>query len=257
LKISGGNSKMKTISRNARNIFLVCMALIMVGCTAVPVNTPVPQAPAQQQAPVQAQPTVDVGALKTEVAQTVVAQIAAEEASQPTKTQIPTETPQPLLPVPTETPTIMIIPSSTSTVAASGGTGGSGGSSGGSGGVAKSATPTKLPYVDSAILVVQAPTDGTYMNATQDFDAVWTIKNTGRRPWTTDFYFKPDPDHTSQLKVKTAPVYLSSIVDQRSTYKFTVDMVAPKAPGTYRSWWVLVNDDGVAFFHFYIYINVR
>lgn len=241
---------MKNAIKITRDIFLVLMTLVMVGCTVTPASTPTT-------APAQAQPAQDLNPVKTSVAQTVVAQITSEAASNPTAAPIvqqPTSTPMPAVVLPTGTAIALVLPTSTTAPVVSGGSSGGGYSGGGS--VAKTSTPT-LTYVDSAVLVSQSPTDGGKIAAGTDFDATWTIKNTGRRVWNKDFYFIPDPDYESQLKVSSKPVYLSAEVGKRDTYKFVVDMTAPKTPGTYRTWWVLVNDDGVDFFHFFMYVTIK
>jgi len=49
---------------------------------------------------------------------------------------------------------------------------------------------------------------------------------------------------------------LSEPVKKNESTSFRVDFVAPSQPGRYESNWALINDDGTAFFNFFIVINV-
>jgi hypothetical protein len=189
-------------------------------------------------------PTLDMGTVHTQVAQTVVAQMTVEAALHPsatpeiksTSTPFPTATLMPSLEAPTlVTPTVKI-------------------SSGGGGGWVVYPTKTKTPYTDSCQLTYTSPSDYKKMEAGLDFDAKWTLKNTGKRDWNTQFYIAKV---RGDLGKDDSIAFLSYDVVQLDSYTYTVDMVAPKDSGTYQGVYKLVNDDGVAICQFYVVITVK
>ncbi|NPV57751.1 MAG: hypothetical protein HPY76_13935 [Anaerolineae bacterium] len=214
--------------------FVIVISLLIISSCA-PQNLPT-EPPA---------PTEDINLVRTQAAQTVVAQITAEALLNPSAT-----IPAPTLPPATEAPTLTplpALPTATSTKVVSSGGGGGGG------GGAPAATATS--YTDAAKLVDFWPPDGFKMSRGQDFDAKFTFKNTGKRTWTTDFYIRTnggdmDPYYTDTVMV-AEPVAVND------TYTFVVDYAAPYEPGIYRTYWKLVNDDAVTFYKFYIVIEVE
>ncbi|MHC1784731.1 MAG: NBR1-Ig-like domain-containing protein [Anaerolineaceae bacterium] len=192
------------------------------------------------QAPVE--PTVDLSMVKTDAVSTVIAQMTADApritaTSQPTSTTAIINTAT--LPALATAAPAVVLPTATKTrIIYSGG----------------AAAPTVNTYVDQGQLVYQNPTDGTVLAPGQDFDAIWTIKNIGRRDWNDQFYFKyltgtPEGvlfDHDMLPKVARG-----------DSVTVTVDMIAPQEPGTYTSQWGLVNDDAIVFFKFFITIVVK
>ncbi len=219
------------------SLILLVAVLAMAGC-----NTNQP-APVATQAPQPQQPTADLGVVRTQAAQTVVAQITADALANPSAT--PTAVPPTATTEPTATQaaaTSTPVPTMTPTRAASSG-GGGGGYVG----------PTATAYTDRAQLTSQSIRDGARFPTGYDFDVVWTFKNTGFRDWNTQFYIKYiDGD----LVPKQDIYMLSEPVKKNDTTSFRVDFVAPSQPGRYESNWALINDDGTAFFNFYIVINV-
>lgn len=194
------------------------------------------------------EPTIDQNALRTEIAQTVIAGITLEAvlnpSTTPTTAETPTKTQPPAVTATSETADIATETATlTPTTKSSGGGGGSW-------------VPTSTSdYTDQAICVSTSPEDFTVMTPNQDFDAVWTIKNTGKRAWNADFYYKYKPEGSDIPKRGSDWQYISGIA-VGDTINVVVDMTAPGEPGTYRSYWALVNDDAVEFFHFYIVITV-
>ncbi len=199
--------------------------------------------PGQKTPEQSSEPTTDMNLLRTEVAQTIVAQVTYEaaltKAAEPSQTPIvetamigevqeePTATET--LPVVTYTAT-EVIPSLTPTR------------------TVQVNYPTWTPtyYIDQAELSSQTPNDGAYIRAGSDFDIVFTIKNTGTRAWNTKFYLKFVSGVSGQTQNGT-PVtlmYIPSGVAVGSTVTLVIDMVAPSSPGTYSSNWALYNDDG-------------
>jgi hypothetical protein len=218
------------LEKNGRvlRLFPLAMAIMMAGCSLAGGQT-------------SAAPTEDTKLIQTEVAETVVAKITYEaaltEVSSPSETPAPTNT---LEPSPTATleqateqqvATLQILPSATATThTSSSGTG-----------YSPSKTPTYYP--DHAVLVSQDPQDWTVLKPGEEIDLKWTVKNTGVREWTTDFYYR----YLSGPTGTDGDIYMfQHSVPVGSTIVLIVDMTAPYEPGTYTTTWQLINDDGTA-----------
>ncbi|MDZ4159970.1 MAG: NBR1-Ig-like domain-containing protein [Anaerolineaceae bacterium] len=214
---------------------LVCLALLLAlaGCATLPAAAPA------------SQPTPDFEALHTEIAKYVSLNLTLEAAL----TQIPSATPLPATPaviVSVEQPTptlptatiVTVIPIATSKPSSGGGT--------------FKPTPTSS-YTDQARVVSQSPKDYTFLKPGQDFDAKWVIKNTGKRAWNSSFYYRHDGGLSGAL---TNRYFIPRYPAVGETVELVVDMVAPNEPGHYTTYWELVNDDGTAFFRFYLVFNV-
>jgi hypothetical protein len=243
---------MSGFQKPAIKLITIISLLFLVGCTA----TPAAVAPAA--------PTMDPGVIRTEAAQTVVAQMAATSAAeQAAATQLPvvlTATPAAVLPteVPTQPqPTSTIaplpivptpIPSITPYVAPTAvvivqPTKSSGGSY---------VAPTASPY--KASFISQSPFDGAKFKPNEDFDGVWTLKNIGTKTWTSKYYFR---FVKGDQIAREDHYYIKEDVAPGSTYKLVMDMKAPQDAGNYISRWELVNDNGERFFSFYLAISVQ
>ena len=217
-------------------IAFLLSTLILAGC--------MPSAPQSTDA----SPTEDIPALKTEVAQTVVAKITYDAAltavAQPSATNVPpTEAPAATeTAVPAEekaaepTNTALPIPTFTKTSAP-----------------VTVSYPTYTPtyYTDRAELSSQSPVDGSVLTAGQDFDLTFTIKNVGMRSWNGNFYLKYVSGVTGQSQGGSTitMVYVPGAVAINDTVTLTIDMVAPSQAGSYSTNWVLINDDGTGFFY--------
>jgi hypothetical protein len=196
-----------------------------------------------------AEPTMDVNGLKTQIAQTVIANITVEAAANPSSTPTVeiTNTPLPSqTPFPTQTEINGIgddaMATATKKPASS------------SGGWVVYPTKTKTPYVDSAKLISQSPKDGYTKNQDLSFPSKWTIQNTGKRKWNRQFYLK-----FTGGEVKPANdgvIYLTDSIDKGDSITMTIDLHTPNSSGKKQSNWALINDDGVAILHFYLVVNV-
>jgi hypothetical protein len=221
--------------RNSLIFILLAGIILLAGCSLIGAQTTVA-------------PTTDEKAMRTEVAETIVAKITYESAltsvAGPTNTQVPTNTA--LLPATAtlqpENTAAQAMPTmtATSTSAPISGPG---------------LAPVKSPtfYPDRAELVGQEPADWTVFRPGEEFDLKWTIKNTGSRAWTTEYYYRylsgPAGTSGSQFMVTNA----AGVGD---TVLLIVDMVAPSEPGNYTSTWQFINNDGVAFFTPYFSFTV-
>lgn len=75
------------------------------------------------------------------------------------------------------------------------------------------------------------------MDPQTDFDAKWTVKNTGNKTWDRN---SVDYAYSSGQQMHKKSVYdLPENVDSEETITLIVDMIAPKKAGTYNTFWVL------------------
>jgi len=169
------------------------------------------------------------GAVNTFIVQTSNAASTRTAAAMPTSTPSATITSTPRntdTPIPTETPTFIFLlptltPIPTFTRVTIPGSGGGGSSS--------------RNY--SCQLVSVDPPNGTTFDARADFDAVWRVRNNGQSTWdrnSVDYIFlSGDQFH------KVSGYDLSENVRAGETTNLTVDMEAPRNPGTYTTRWTL------------------
>lgn len=202
---------------------------LLAGCT--------PAAPA----PAETQPTLDIAAIKAEIASTVIAEITLQAPEQPAA---PAE--QPAVDEPTQTPWVItatadpaqqstvkvvvpVVPTATKKPVTSGGA------------VWPTITPTY--YTDVARTSNLQPASYSVFSPGYDFDTVWTIENTGHRQWNTNFYYKLRRFDGTEF----GPVFVSALT-VGDTFTAVMDTVAPSTPGNYTNTLYLTNDDGVNFF---------
>lgn len=218
---------MKTLTKIGQAVLLLAMSASLASCGAgAPTPTP--------------EPTVDLAVVKTSAVSTVIAEMTAN-APKATATSAPTATTAATATLPVlATSASIVLPTATKTnVPYSGG---------------GAVVATVNTYVDQGKLTYQNPIDGTVLSPGVDFDAVWTIKNIGKRDWTDQFYFMYVAGDPEGVSFDHGMLPVTKIGD---SYTVTVDMVAPSEPGTYTSQWALVNDTAVKFFKFYITIVVK
>lgn len=112
---------------------------------------------------------------------------------------------------------------------------------------------TAVTYACS--LVTKTPADWTRFSPRYDFDAVWTLRNTGTYRWTTTAI---DYAYHSGTKMHKWYDRYNLPVDVRPNYttKIALDIIAPKYAGTYTETWGLVNGSKY-FCKFNIIIVVR
>ena len=228
-----------SVLKKSRILILITLGLlIFAACTTKVADISAPAAA-----------TLDLNGLRTQVAQTVVANLTVVAAANPTST-------------PTAENTATLLPSQTpfSTETEISGIGGDLIATGTaipvppSGNWVVYPTKTKTPYVDSAKLTGQVPQDGYSKKQGLSFPVKWTFQNTGMRKWNTDFYIKYvsgdiEPENEG-------PVLLDSEVKQGNSISVTTILRTPHKSGNLRSNWVLINDDGVAILHFYLLVKV-
>jgi hypothetical protein len=193
---------------------LLIAALTAAGCspTAVAVQpTPEPQA---------IEGTVQ--AVKTQAAETVIAELTAN-APIPTETLLPSPTPIP----PTEEPTPMpVLPSATSAPVFPTAT------------FIPLPTQTSTPSAYSCTVVSQSPGNDSTFKIREDFDLVVKIKNTGTQDWdkhVVDFYYASGTKFQSYVDIIDLPEHVQS----GNELILVIDMTAPDKAGTYTASWVV------------------
>jgi len=178
--------------------------------------------------------TQDINLLFTAAANTVMAQLTQTEVAKPTSTWTPS-------PIPTNTeelPTLPPLPGANTldtptlslTLAPLPGL--------------ATATVALGPRADKAEWVSNSPPDGASVVTNAKFDIRWTIKNVGTTTWTTDYTFR----YFAQDRLTEKDVYhFRGTVKPGESTVLIADAVAPSKPGTYNTWWKLVNAAGTNF----------
>jgi len=219
-----------------KTISIFVLLTLLAGC-----GVPAAGAPA---------PTFDTQALRTEVAQTVIANPTIQFALNPppnTPTTPPTFTQAPVVLAPTQT-TVPILPA-TATFTSPAPT------------VTFTPIPTQakviqptVPQSDQALLMYAKPAARTHFQPGESFDAVWTFKNVGMKTWTKEYFLTFEGGDEMVTKGDVAMV--SGSVHPGSTTQLVLDMVAPSSPGTYTARFAFYNDNRFVFGVFYIVIIV-
>lgn len=197
---------------------------LLAGCTSA--------APA----PAESQPTLDIVALKAEIASTVIAGITQQAPAQPAATIVdkPTQTPWVITATadPAQQQTVQVVVPVLATATKKPASGGA---------VWPTITPTY--YTDVARTSNLQPASYSVFTPGYDFDTIWTIENTGHRQWNTSFYYKLRRFDGTEF----GPVYVGALT-VGDTFTAVMDTVAPNTPGNYTNTLYLTNDDGVNFF---------
>ena len=86
--------------------------------------------------------------------------------------------------------------------------------------------------------------DGTIFTPGAAFSKTWRLKNTGSCTWTKDYRLTY---YSGEVMNAQVAVPMPFYVYPGETVDVTVNMVAPSAPGNYRSFWILANASGKMF----------
>ena len=170
-------------------------------------------------------PTADPNQIHVFIAQTANAAASRTAAALPTSIPTQTSTPTPKAtstPSPTYTSTVIFILSSPTPLVIPTFTGLSSGTS-------------SANFACQVISIT--PPNGTSFSARTDFDAVWRVKNIGKKSWdhtTTDYIY------VNGAKIHKVSNYdLASNVSVGQIVSIIVDMKAPKNSGSYTTNWTL------------------
>jgi hypothetical protein len=171
-----------------------------------------------------AEPTVDIAAIRTSAASTVVSQFTLTAAAFTVTPAPPTETQATQAPEATATQTGLPVAQVTN---AQGTT---------------VALCDKYAW-DPATVDVNVP-DNTVMTPGQEFTKTWKIKNIGSCTWGAGYtmvYSYGDDKMSGQ------PQPFGAAVAPQQEVEVSVQFKAPNLPGTYTSLWTLQNPKGIAF----------
>jgi hypothetical protein len=162
-------------------------------------------------------PTVDLNAVRTEAAATVLAQVTRDLALTPSATPVPSLTAT----IPsTSTPTKATSASPAVQITLSGGT-------------------TVAGTIDQAEWVSQSIADGAVFAPGETFTMTWSMKNVGTSAWTGFYMLR---FYSGDLLGAPDEIVLDRVVLPGDTVEIPIPMRAPAAPGDYRSDWVLSNE---------------
>jgi hypothetical protein len=195
--------KKRTLQKNIA--FILALLILVSAC----------RAPEQVAAP-----TLDLNALYTQVAGTLIAQ--GQQGA--TATTAPTDTPVVVTSTSSPTPSL---PSATPT------------------NTAPPATSVPVAVCNQAAFVSDVTVkDGTVMDPEEEFTKTWRIKNVGTCTWDEDYTVVYS--HGTNLAAK-ASYDLPEDVSPGETIDISINMEAPTANGTYTSNWLLRSDGGSTF----------
>ena len=166
-------------------------------------------------------PTLDLNPFRTQVAATVLAQVTRDLAMTPSATPLPSPT---ATNMPTSTPALTASPTPSAAVTLSSGT-------------PKAGT-------DQAQWVSQTIADDTLFAPNTTFTMTWTLKNTGTSTWTASYLLRYFSGNTFGAFKE---ISLGREVLPGGEIDITIDMKAPANPGSYRTDWVMSNENRANF----------
>ncbi len=177
----------------------------------------------------QGEPEIDVEAQRTGFAQTANAQGTQTAAAQPTATETVVPTPTHThTPQPSNTP--QLTPTESEEVA-----------------------PPPTGGSDAAQWLANDPPDNTPFGPGEAFTVTWTIENVGSSTWTANYYIEFASGDQMEAPEK---VFLPYPVSPNTNVQISVDFIAPIATGTKQSNWKLVNANDIAFYDFYVIVEI-
>ena len=199
-----------------RVIILITLASLLYACG--------PTAPLE--------PTIDVDAIHTFAAETVIAEFTQTAAAIPPTVPATATQAASLTPETTVQPTDTAVPTNNPF----------------------EATPTDITCDDAIWVSDVTVPDGTQMTPGQDFVKTWKIKNTGSCTWGTGYTLI----HGYDEKLDGIAESLTTAVAPGEEVEVSVRFKAPTNAGDHRSYWRMQNASGSAFGEFfYVSIVVR
>jgi hypothetical protein len=106
-------------------------------------------------------------------------------------------------------------------------------------------TPTEVPPEYTCVITAVSPKSTDTITVDQEFDASFSIKNSGKKAWLKD---NSDVKFIDGTKLQTSGdlVDLKSDVAPNGTTTVVIDMKAPSSDGTYTTTWGLsMNEDSI------------
>lgn len=175
------------------------------------------------------EPELDIDAQKTGFAQTADVQASQTVEARPTSTETPMPSPT-FTPTVTATNTPILTPTETN--------------------IAQQPPSTGT---DTAAWLANDPPDNTKFATGEAFTVTWTIENIGSSTWTTSYYVQ---FATGERMGAIEKIFLPYPVPPERNVQISVNFVAPESTGAKRSDWKMVNANDVAFYDFYIVVDV-
>jgi hypothetical protein len=170
-------------------------------------------------------PTPDLNPFRTEVAATVLAQVAQTQAA------MPTDTPQP-------SPTLTLEPTASPTLAASASSDPFITTTPGTPGTPPAGTLNRAAWVSQSIA------DGSVFEPGEPFTITWQLKNVGATTWTVSYLLR---FYSGNAFGAPEEIQLGRVVPPESTVDISIPMTAPAQPGNYRTDWVLSDESRTNF----------
>jgi hypothetical protein len=167
-------------------------------------------------------PTLDLNPIRTEVAATVMAQVTRALVLTPSATPLSSPTATNL---PTSTPSLTVSPAPSAVVTLSSGT-------------------PKAGTVNQAQWVAQSIADDTIFAPGEVFTMTWTLKNTGTSTWTAGYLLRYYSGNTFGAPKE---ISLGRVVLPGGEIDINITMKAPANPGSYRTDWVMSNENRANF----------
>jgi len=109
-------------------------------------------------------------------------------------------------------------------------------------------------YCNNATFVSETIPDNTIFSRGDTFTKTWTLRNTGRCTWSTDYHLIFYSGNSLGGVIASE---LPHDVPPGGIVLLSVDLTAPSAAGTYKGDWSIESDDGYRFAKFWVQIKVR
>ncbi len=113
---------------------------------------------------------------------------------------------------------------------------------------------TNTPNVpDRAVWVSQTPADDSSIVVGAPFTMTWTVRNTGATTWKTNYQLRY---WAGDKMGSPASANLSKEVAPNEQVDITLNLTAPRDPGSYHGIWVLTTAEGVNFYPLDVTVKV-
>ena len=109
--------------------------------------------------------------------------------------------------------------------------------------VTQTKAPSSGPKTDHYVFVTQNHPDNMKVLPGTELTITWAIKNTGTIGWTKDYSIR----YFSGVSAKLDSYPFPGTVPPNGVVNLSVTFTAPKATGTYSTWWKLANPQGQNF----------
>jgi hypothetical protein len=166
-------------------------------------------------------PTIDVDAIHTAAAETVIAEFTQTARAVPPSSAATATAPVTLTPEPTTQPTQTAIPTNNPF----------------------ESTPTEIPCDDAIWVADVTVPDGTEMTPGQDFVKTWKVRNTGSCTWGTGY----SAIFAYGEKMNGVAEPLTGAVAPGEEVEISVRFKAPDNAGEYASTWRMANASNIPF----------